>query len=103
MVSIKEIRGLFSNFICSGCGAKFGTDSMQIVRDENDGLVVLHFRCQNCAKSFGIAFLGLNGEDLVNSKGEEIPAISFDDVLDAHNSMQNLEQNWHKFITKKDL
>ncbi len=103
MVSINEIRGLFSNFICSDCGAKFGADSIEIARDENDGLVVLHFRCQNCTKSFGVAFLGLTGEDLANSKGEQAPAISFDDVLDAHKSIQNIEKDWQKFTAKKDL
>jgi NAD-dependent SIR2 family protein deacetylase len=102
MVSIKEIRGLFSNFKCSDCGAKFGSDCIQLVRDESDGLVVLHFRCQNCTKSFGVAFLGLNGEDLANSTEQEAPAIDFDDILDAHKCIENLEDNWQKFIAKKD-
>ncbi len=104
-----KIRQLFSEMCCSRCKSDFTDESIKIIRAEKD-LYVIQVVCQNCKKSFGLAFLGLNSIDLKNNYSTEDLAlqlqtgpdpISYDDVLDAHNFIQNLEHDWQKHIPSK--
>ena len=90
---------LISGFRCSNCSKDFDENAIRIVRFD-EGLFVLKITCNNCSKSFGLAFLGLSEEDILKSVPNEIKAspITYDDVLDAHQYIQNLDENWKKFI-----
>lgn len=102
-----KIKQLFSGMCCSKCGHDFEDNSIKILREE-DGLFVIQLVCQECKKSFGIAFLGLESITLKNNevKDEELELqiqdgpspIGFDDVIEAHKFIQNLEEDWSKFI-----
>ena len=95
---------LMDNFCCSNCQCDFDEESLSIVREEA-GLVVVQISCQNCGKSFGIALLGINELDIKSPAPFEIEdcpdKISFDDVIDAHNFIKELEDDWQKYIPKE--
>ena len=90
---------LISGFRCSNCLKDFDENSIRIVRFD-EGLFVLKITCKNCSKSFGLAFLGLGEEDILKtvSNGIKASPITYDDVLDAHQYIQNLDENWKNFI-----
>ena len=75
------------------------------MRQEND-LFVVQVTCQKCGKSFGTAFFGhcslnrkdLKKEDLALEIQDGPAPISYDDVIDAHNFIKNLEHDWKKYI-----
>ena len=66
--------------------------------------------CNNCGKSFGLAFLGISDidlkefedKDLVLKMQEEAPPITSDEVLDAHKFIKNLDKDWKKYLPKSD-
>ena len=99
----KKLKVLFDNLCCSQCKAGFDDESIVIKREE-DGLLVTHLECKHCGKSFGVAFLGLNGielkEPLEVQDGPE--PINYDDVIDAHRFIKNLDEHWQDFLPKND-
>ncbi len=101
----KKIKQLFNNLCCSVCHQGFDEDSIEIKRDEA-GLLVVHLTCQHCGKSFGVAFLGLtditlkNPDDMALNVVEGPDAINYDDVIDAHRFIQNLDSDWQKYLPK---
>lgn len=102
-----KLRQLFSNMCCSNCKTDFDENAINIVREE-EGMFVLKIICPKCQKSFGLAFLGLNTIDLKQNYTNEEMALNFlplepqpinyDDVLDAHKFIQNLDETWMKYI-----
>ena len=111
----QKIVKMFDDLCCSNCHSSFDENSFEIIRQE-DGLCVVQIVCSECKKSFGFAFLGLNSLDtkeLTNKKhsdddlkfklDEELQPISYDDVLDAHKYIQDIDKNWKKFIEEKNL
>ncbi len=102
----RKIATLFKEMCCSACRADFDEKSVTIMRDEDD-LIVFRLACQNCGKSFGVAFLGLSDFELKNYKDDDEalqvqdgpPPISADEVIDAHEFIQKLDEGWHKFIS----
>lgn len=95
------LRKLFSEFCCSVCKQDFNEDSIIVKREEKD-LLVLQVVCQNCGKSFGLAFLGTNSiaekdDDAFQMVDCPLP-ISYDDVLNAHHFIDKLEKDWNKYI-----
>ena len=104
----KKIAKMFENLCCSDCKSDFDENSVNILRQE-DNFFVINITCNKCHKSFGIAFLGINS---VNMKDEDISdndilevqetikPISYDDVLDAHEYIKNLDENWQNFVSK---
>ena len=99
----KKLNLLFKDMCCSRCKQDFDEASVEIVREE-PFLLVVRLVCQHCNKSFGMAFLGLshlnlkNEEDLVLKKKEDLPPITTDDVINAHNFIKNLDEHWQKYL-----
>lgn len=100
-----ETKTIFSKLLagmkCSGCSCDFDENSIRIMRFD-DGLHVIRVKCEECGKSFGIAYLGLTEEELENSyqevKKKNTKPITIDDVLDAHKYIKNLDENWIEFM-----
>ena len=95
----KKLRVLFDNLCCSQCKNGFDENSFEIKRDE-DGLLVTHLKCQHCGKSFGVAFVGLSNldvkEPLEVQQGPD--PIDYDDVIDAHRYIKNLDEHWQDYL-----
>ena len=102
----RKIKLLFDNLCCSQCKAGFDENSIDIKREET-GLLVTHLTCQNCGKCFGVALLGLSNIEVKNEKDlalevQEGPApISYDDVIDAHRFIRDLDEKWQQHLPKK--
>ena len=95
----QKLSTLFQNMCCSKCGSDFTEDAIEVVREE-DGMMVLRLVCPNCAKSFGVAFVGLS--DIAVKTPFEIQdaksPITSDDVLDAHKFIKNMDEHWQKYL-----
>lgn len=100
----KKLGILFKNLCCSICKHEFGEDSLSIKRDEQ-GLLVTNLQCSHCGKNYGIAFLGFSDFEIKNPTPLEAvegpDPISYDDVIDAHRFIQNLDENWKNYIKKE--
>lgn len=105
----RKIATLFKDLCCSACRSDFDEESIKVMREEkSDGEEMLVFRlsCQNCGKSFGVAFLGMADIELKKYTDEDLTLhvqygakpISADDVLDAHKFIKKLDKDWQKFI-----
>lgn len=106
----RKIATLFKELCCSECKSDFDENSVLIMREEKseDGeMLVIRIICQECGKSFGVAFLGISDFDLKNYSDDELTLhvqeganpINEDDVLDAHKFIKKLDKNWQKFIS----
>ena len=107
MSSNHDLTRLFSKLCCSNCKEDFDADSITLMRNDGE-LSVVQIKCTKCDKSFGLAFLGLNEDELKRSitnkpdypleiqKGP--PPISYDDVIEAHNFIESLDENWKQYI-----
>ncbi|MDR1168893.1 MAG: hypothetical protein LBK53_08430 [Heliobacteriaceae bacterium] len=97
----KKIEILFSNLCCSQCKSGFDENSIDIKREEA-GLTVTHLECRRCGKKFGIAFIGFSGlevkEPLEVQEGPE--PINYDDVIDAHRFIRELDEHWQEHLPK---
>lgn len=105
----RKIATLFKELCCSQCKSDFDENSVLIMREEkteDEEMLVVRIVCQNCGKSFGVAFLGISDFDLKNYDNDDSTLhlqdgsapINADDVLDAHKFIKKLDKNWQKFI-----
>ena len=96
-----KLEKLFSKLCCSNCKHDFKKDSIIIKREEK-GLLVLQIVCKNCGKNFGIALLGTNNFEVKEEDALEIQdcpkPIDYDDVIDAHDFIKNMDEYWTKYI-----
>lgn len=104
----KNINKLFSNLCCSSCKADFTDESITVLREE-DEFSVLQIVCNNCKKSFGIAFMGQDNFSVKNPSDADLAfelqdgpdAVSMDDVIDAHRFIKGLGADWKKHLPKE--
>lgn len=109
----RKITTLFKDLCCSVCKADFDEKSVTIMREEknpNEEMIVFKLTCQECGKSFGVAFLGISDlklknypeDDLVLHVQEGAAPISTDDVLDAHKFIKEFDKNWKLFMSDSE-
>lgn|SRR5574344_886281 len=105
----RKISALFKDLCCSVCKSDFDESSIDIMRHEDENgeeMIVFKLTCQNCGKSFGVAFLGLSDislksfseDDLTLHIKDGLAPINEDDVIDAHNFIKKMDKDWKKFI-----
>jgi hypothetical protein len=107
----KLIQEHFSTLSCSRCDNNFSKDGIKLLRKEDDFWIIKLF-CYNCNTLAGIAIVGIelleNEEKIKNPEFTENdiikfntkPAITTDDVIEAHNFIKNLGSDWMKYIKK---
>ncbi len=112
MDNLGIIKEFFSNMRCSQCNNFFEQESIRLLRQEGVYLVV-KIACEVCGKNIGLAMLGLDRESLKKSMGtvEEFESIKFDvdskqpidydDVIDAHNFIEEMGSDWDKYLPNK--
>lgn len=99
----EKLKKLFSGFCCSNCRHDFDESAIFIKREEKN-LLVLQIICPECGKSFGLALLGTGALSVKDKEDDEFviqdcpKPISFDDVIDAHQFINNLGNDWTKYI-----
>lgn len=109
----RKISTLFKDLCCSACKSDFDEKSVIIMREEKmqgEEMIVFRLACQECGKSFGVAFLGISDfelkdyteDDLALQVQEGAVPISTDEVLDAHKFIRDFDKNWKKFISDID-
>ena len=100
----KKIEKLFSNLCCSQCKNGFNEDSITLKREE-DGLLVVGLECKHCEKNFGVAFLGFSDIDTKNLEPLDVvegpEPISYNDVIDAHRFIKELDADWTKYLPRQ--
>ena len=73
-----------------------------VIKREEEGLTVVGLQCKHCGKNFGVAFLGISNFDVKNYEPLEVQEgpepINYDDVIDAHRFIKNLDADWQKHL-----
>ena len=97
-----NFKNLFAGLCCNVCHHDFNEDAVKVKREEKN-LYVLEIICPECGKNFGIALLAKNQNDAQNIDTpleiQDCPLpVSYDDVLDAHEFIDNLQKDWTKYI-----
>lgn len=99
----KKLETLFANLCCSQCRNNFDEESI-IIKREEEGLTVVSLVCKHCGKNFGVALLGFGDIEVKNVEPLEVQEgpspISYDDVIDAHRFIKNLDETWQKHLPK---
>lgn len=109
----RKITTLFKDLCCSACKSDFDESSVLIMREEQtkgEEMIVIRLVCQECGKSFGVAFLGICDFELKNYADDNLTLhmqdgsnpINADDVLNAHKFIKKLDKDWQKFISGLD-
>lgn len=96
---------MFKNLCCSRCKSDFTRESISVLRKE-DSMLVVNLHCEVCGKDFGVSFLGVKNIDAEFFDKEksslrmidDLPPISKDDVLDAHEFIKDLDEHWNKYL-----
>ena len=108
------VKEFFMNLRCTQCNTRFTEDSISVMRQESNYTVV-KILCACCSKNIGIAIVGLDKESMkraveLSNENPEIPfasssldsPITYDDIIDAHEFFNNLDENWMSFLPQKD-
>ncbi|MBR6099161.1 hypothetical protein IKP85_05380 [bacterium] len=98
----EKLRVLFENLCCSYCKNGFNEESIEIKRQES-GLLVANLVCKHCGKSFGVSFIGLSNLEVKSTPVEVQDGpepISYDDVIDAHEFIKDLDEHWQDHLPK---
>ena len=104
----KSFSLLLKNMCCSQCKSDFTEESVSFIQKGNQ-YSVINLICKNCGKNFGTSFLKLskknskNIQDIILQDSRNIAPINFDDVLNAHEYIKDIEINLRKFISDKEL
>lgn len=107
LVSTEEyVKFIFSKMVCSCCNEQFTPDCVEIIRVEGNCAIV-KIECTNCHKNYGIAVVGIEtvgeepDENVDYVSVPDLPAITFDDVLEAHEFIDKMGSDWMKYIPKE--
>lgn len=111
------INDFFSHIKCSNCHEFFKDDSIELVRQESNNIVV-RIACAKCGKNLGLAILGIDRAEYKNSlkfsedtcKNADMPLcanadkepINYDDVIEAHQFFSGLGDDWAKHLPKAE-
>ena len=90
---------------CPVCGKKFSKNEIEIIRCEDDGVSLIRLICEKCQKGFAIGVFGLNVNEIksmLSEKTKQNP-INYDDILDFHKNLPDLEKEFYKYIKDNNL
>lgn len=113
MDAFQLIQNFFSRMRCNYCSHSFAPNDIELIRQE-EGMYIVNVHCGHCDKQNGVAMVGLEsseetGQPIFNfpdpelTEGEvyrlsDYDPITEDDVLDAHQFIQDLDESWIQLI-----
>ena len=92
-----KIKTLLKNLCCSICKANFDENSITIIREEKN-LLVISLKCNKCGKDFGTAFLELKKGTKELQITNVANSVNYKDVTDNRGFMEELNKNWSKYL-----
>ncbi|HSA07730.1 MAG TPA: hypothetical protein P5556_11195 [Candidatus Gastranaerophilales bacterium] len=114
MDNFKIIQNFFENLKCSECDNYFKKESVELVRREENNVVV-RIKCSYCNKNLGLAILGMDmgeykkslkfqNDQEISFLSPQIPddPINYDDVEEAHRFFSGLGADWLKHLPKQE-
>lgn len=106
----QAIQEYFQQKVCRFCSCQFKQDGIELLRQE-PGVLVVRVTCNSCGHPLGVAIVGTTPKTQKakpRSYGEwtkkdrsrlsELPRITYDDVLKAHQFFKNLGSDWAKYL-----
>ncbi len=117
MDAFSLIQHFFTRMNCNFCNCSFQPEDIQLIRQE-DGIYIVNVYCNRCQTQNGVAMVGVETgeeagipqypgfedpeltEDELERLGDYHP-VNYNDVLDAHQFFQNLDENWTQFIPEE--
>ena len=104
MSTEEYVKFIISKMVCSCCDEQFTPDCVEIIRVEGNCAIV-KIECTHCHKNYGIAVVGIetveDETDCDHVVVPDLPAITFDDVLEAHKFIDKMGSDWMKYIPKE--
>ena len=98
------VKLIFSKMVCSCCDQQFTPDCVDIIRIEGNCAIV-KIQCTHCDTNYGIAIIGIETISIENEEDNvlipNLPPITDNDVLAAHDFIEKLDENWMKYIPDK--
>jgi len=115
MDNFEFIKKFFENLKCSGCDSFFKEEAVQLIRQEDNNIVV-RVTCMECGKALGLAILGTDRSGFRNSikfqENSEAPsflennlpddAITSEEVNEARKFFSGLGADWTKYLPKQN-
>lgn len=111
--SFQAIQEYFQQKSCRYCANQFSAEGIQLLREE-PGVFVVRVTCKACGHPLGVAIVGAANNDVKKEKKlpgdwsrkdsarlNNLPPISFDDVLAAHEFFSQLDANWQRYLPNK--
>ena len=105
----KYVKLIFSKMVCSCCDNQFTPECVEIIRIE-ENCAIVKIQCTTCNKNYGIAMVGIEKIEIIPSDNlldaenvlvPDLPPITSDDVIDAHNFIDNLGDDWMKHLPEE--
>jgi hypothetical protein len=110
--SFQAIQEYFQQKFCRFCSKAFTSEGIELLREE-PGILVVRVGCSTCGKPLGVAIVGTGPKaaqtkskspfDWTKRDCEKLsnkPAITYDDVLDAHEFFSALGPDWSKHLPR---
>jgi hypothetical protein len=111
--SFQAIQEYFQQKTCRYCSNPFASEGIQLLREE-PGVLVVRVSCRSCGHPLGVAIVG-TAPRFKTEKREAppewtkrdidrlsaSPAITYDDVLEAHEFFTNLGSDWAKMLPRQ--
>jgi hypothetical protein len=114
MDAFQLIQTFFTRLRCNFCSHSFSPDDIQLLRQE-EGIYIVNVYCNQCDTQNGVAMVGvevpknahpfpdpeLTEEELIRLA--EFEPITEDDVLSAHEFINQMDGGWQRFIPQEML
>jgi hypothetical protein len=110
--NFQAIQEYFQQKFCRFCSNPFTSEGIELLREE-PGILVVRVGCSVCGRPLGVAIVGtgpktgqtkqkspFDWSKRDNEKFANQPAITYDDVLAAHEFFSGLGPDWSKHLPR---
>ena len=106
--SFRAVQEYFQRKSCRFCDHPFAPEGIQLLREE-PGMLVVRVGCSICGRPLGVAIVDTgpvrcNPQHPIDwtkkdlEKFANLPAVSYDDVLNAHEFLNSVGSDWAKYL-----